>query len=221
VIDALGRIEASGTDVLQRLTSIVQRDAFNVVRTAAIRALGEVGPAAKDAAPALRALVDGKVPEQRVWAAAALARIGDDAKGNTAIVVAALKNPAADARTLRILAIEAAALLGTAGGETVPELVELLRDNSPLNRADKTQVRERAALALARLGEAAKPAVPKIAELLNDSEVAVRRSALTALARLGPIAAAVAERVRELARTDEALGGLALEALDRIEPVKG
>jgi HEAT repeat protein len=221
VLDALGRIEAGGPEVLTRLTTIVQRDPFNVVRTGAIRALGRMGPAAKDAAPALQGLVDGKVPEQRIGAAAALARIGVDPKQHAAIVIKALADPAVSARHLRLTAIDAAALLGPAGADAVPELIELLRDRSTVTRNEKQQVRERAALALSHLGEAAKPAVPAIAGLLDDGEPGVRYTAIESLARLGPIAAEAADQLREVARTDEALGRLALEALDRIEPPKG
>src|SRR5262249_33469638 len=153
---ALARIEANSPEVLTRLTTTAQRDAFMAVRTAAIRALGEIGPGAKDAAPALRTLLEGKVPEHRILAAAALARQGGNAKANTAIVLEALRNASADARSLRLTAIDAAGLLGPAGGDAVPELTELLRDRSPVIRGERPQVRERAALALARLGEAAK-----------------------------------------------------------------
>jgi HEAT repeat protein len=220
VLDTLGSVGAATPEVIARLQLTAQRDSFSTVRAAAIRALGRMGPAAKEAAPTLNAIAEGKGQDLRVWAAAALARIGVEPAANTAVVVDALKNRSPAGRVARLAALDALGLLGPAGKDAVPLLEELLRDRTPISRGEKTQLRQKATEALGYLGSAARPTVPKLADLLNDGDEDVRRTAVDALGRLGPEAAAAADRLRELARSDPALTRVALEALDRIEPGK-
>jgi HEAT repeat protein len=220
VLDTLGSIEAAMPEVIARLQMIAQRDSFSTVRAAAIRALGRMGPAAKEASPALKAIAEGTGPDLRVWASAALARIGVEPAANTAVVVEALKDRSPTGRVARLAALDALQLLGPAGKDALPLLEELLRDRTPISRGEKMQLRQKAAEALSYLGAAAQPAVPKLADLLNDGAEDVRRTAVEALGRLGPEAVAAADRLRELARSDPALTRVALEALDRIEPGK-
>jgi HEAT repeat protein len=220
VLDTLGSVGAATPEVVARLQLIAQRDSFSTIRAAAIRALGRIGPPAKEAAPTLKAITEGKGQDLRVWAAAALARMGIDPAANTAVVVNALKDHTPAGRVARLAALDALELLGPAGKDAVPILEELLRDRGPISRGEKMQLRQKAAQALGYLGSAARPAVPKLTDLLNDSEDDIRQTAVEALGRLGPEAAAAADRLRELARSDPPLTRLALEALDRIEPGK-
>jgi HEAT repeat protein len=220
VLDTLGSLGAATPEVIVRLQLIAQRDSFSTVRSAAIRTLGKMGPPAKEAAPTLKAIAEGKGQDLRVWASAALARMGIDPVANTAVVVDALKDRSPAGRVARLAALDALELLGPAGKDAVPLLEELLRDRTPISRGEKLQLRQKAAQTLSYLGSGARPALPKLADLLNDGDEDVRRTAVEALARLGPDAVAAADRLRELARSDPAFMRLALEALDRIEPGK-
>jgi HEAT repeat protein len=220
VLDTVGSIGAATPEAIARLQTIAQRDSFSTARSAAIRALGRMGPAAKEAAPTLKVIAEGKGQDLRVWAAAALARMGIEPAANTVVVVNALKDSSPAGRVARLAALDAIELLGPSGKDAVPILEGLLRDRTPISRGEKLQLRQKAAQALGYLGSAAGPAVPKLADLLNDGDEDVRQAAVEALARLGPAAVAAADRLRELARSDPALTREALEALDRIEPAK-
>jgi hypothetical protein len=77
----LGRASAGTTDGVEALTEALTEGATLEVRRAAARALGDVGPAARSAAPHLRALLKHKHPRTRQDAAEALRKMGEPEEG--------------------------------------------------------------------------------------------------------------------------------------------
>jgi len=186
------------------------QDRTAAVRTAAVWALGQVGPAA---APERRELVrllgDGD-PFVRAGAAYALGGIGSAAAPAVPALIARLADldervrwravdalgkigPRADSVELlaalvretacpgRGLAAEQLGRVGGAAHAAVPDLIEATSDARP-------DVRWRAVWALGQIGPDAAPAVPALRTALADADV--RWRAAEALGEIGPTAAA-------------------------------
>ncbi len=179
---ALGRIgpapppaDAPGTPdaVVEALASALT-DGSAAVRQRAAEGLGEIGPRAVAALPALaRASRD---PEAEVSASACWA-LGHLASPPGAPALLARVLGEDDPRQLP--AAEALAQLGPAARGTIPALVAVLA--SP--RAERAH----AAFVLERLGP---PAVPALIEAIQGPERDLRRAAADVLAKLGPQATA-------------------------------
>ena len=105
-------------------------------RRLATHALAEIGPAAREAVPALIEVLRDPESFVRVWAAAALARIQPENADAIPALVAGTRDGIFFVRSL------AAWHLGRLGprhpgiGSVVPELRELLNDNDPSVRAE-------------------------------------------------------------------------------------
>jgi HEAT repeat protein len=145
-------------------------------RREAAEELGQIGPAARDAVPAIRELrqdPDGRV---RVSATLALAKIRPDERDLVPALTAAVRDSSPDVR-----AAAAAALgeLGAQSGEAVAALAKAAQD------AD-LRVRWAAVDALGRLGPAAQPAVPALRAALRDEHPSLRAVAGQALGEIGP-----------------------------------
>jgi hypothetical protein len=89
--------------------------------------------------------------------------------------IASLKSPNSQVRGHAIFALGA---MGADGGDAVPALARVLRED-----ADR-EARHQAALALSKMAPASRAAVPALAEALADQEPAVRMNAAIALFRL-------------------------------------
>jgi HEAT repeat protein len=96
-------------------------------RAAAARWLGEFGPAAKAAVPALLKVLKGNDDTVRVKAAEALGRIHSDSEIVIPALISCLNDPRSDLRTE---AAEALASWGKQSRAAVPRLVQLLEDRS-------------------------------------------------------------------------------------------
>jgi HEAT repeat protein len=166
--------------------------------------LGQIGPDAKAAIPALAALL--KKPEESgsyYMIVYALGRMGPDA---LPALGEAVRSPNA-----RYPAIEALIAHGAKGMAMVEPL---LKDGDAVTRRT-------AADAAARFGRAAAAVVPQLAELLRDPDVSVRRSAAVALGAVGPSAKAAAPALAEFAKDESQPAfyrATAVESLGRIGP---
>ena len=178
------------------------------MRAAAAQVLGDFGPAAQQAVPALvKALRDSNAT-LRLNAAFALGKIGARPKLAVPALVDRLDDPDEGVRMYAAIALKK---FGARAANAVPALVATLKDRS-------WQVRERAALALGAVGQNQPGAVPALEEAMRDEHRFVRSSAATALASLAPHAKS-ARAALEQARYDPDAevrysAGLALNEVD-------
>lgn len=177
------------------------------VQSEAARYLGEIGPEAKAATPALiRALHDEK-PGVRQWAVNALGKIGPEAERAVPSILH-LPNPARAGGDLS-LAIPMAAI----GPGAVPSLIDGLDDAGDGPRWT-------AAAALGKIGPEADAAVPMLTRLLTSALSGDRLVAAVALWRIARdvrVVPILVEIVRD-ADGDPVERYAALEALDEIGP---
>jgi HEAT repeat protein len=81
VVLALGRASAGTADGVPTLTACLADTGTDRLRLAAVRALAEIGPEARSAAPRLRALLEDKNPVLREAAGIALRKLGAQVPG--------------------------------------------------------------------------------------------------------------------------------------------
>lgn len=164
---AIKSLSKVGSAAVPALTQVIanNKEGRRVV-DGAIRALGNLGPDAKEAVPELaRALSN---PQFGYAAAGVLTKIGPPA-------VSALSDALVRGDTMaRSLATSALAKIGPAA---VPALVRSLKETS-------ADVRRSAAEALENMGPKAKDAVPALTRALNDVSPQVRRWAASAVPAL-------------------------------------
>src|SRR5262249_797251 len=138
------------------------------IRAEAARALGKIGPEAKDAIPNLKSvfLANDKSSNE---AAEALAKIG---KASIPAISEGTKSEIVAVRGL------AARTVGKVGADAVPTLVDALADKN-------VDVRQSAAAALAPLRINDKMVVLALAHAVHDTDQRVRQQCLQALQILG------------------------------------
>jgi HEAT repeat protein len=198
IADMLGQFMDGATQDAARwaLTAIGQEATMPLVgalrmsepgrsRTLVLRMLEELGPAAKDAIPALADMLEND-GEHREKVAEVLAAIGDDA---TPSLIKAVRT--AEDSAVRCVAIEALGAIKTTARDAVQVLIERLRD-------DEAVVRMRAARALGEMR--AKEALPALIESLRDEDSDVRGLAAEALGVIGPAAKGAATTLVDMLR---------------------
>lgn len=154
-----------------------------IVRTFAARALGDIGPPAKAAAPALKTALTDRFAEVSLEAACSLCRLKESEADAVALVRNAIE---AGQMSVPAAAIEVLPRMGAAAKELVPVALAKLTDANPYTRY--------AAVALVgTLSPAdAEKVVPEVAKLAADEFAEVRRRAGATLERLGPAASPAA-----------------------------
>ena len=219
-----------------RLPTLIQdlKDEDLNVRLKALRGLGKLGPAAKEAVPAMVAAM--KADNQVAFdAVEALGNIGPGAKEAVPALIDSLQDTT---KYLRERAAEALGKIGPGARTAVGPLEKALKDEGtnvrlwasfalikitgnrsrylPLIKAvylDKTPSdpfdvpRAVAIMVLEELGQDAGGAVPELTEALTDTESApvTPERAARALGNIGPDAAAAVPRLIELAKTSRAI----------------
>jgi HEAT repeat protein len=208
-----------GPEAKPAVPEVVKRlfDERAAVRSAAAEALGRIGVGAKDAAPALVAVLEGDEPavvQAAACEALGLIGVAERGKEDVAVVLAAkLKHPAPEVRVHAALAL--ARVAGDVGGQEEAERLLAHRRHA---------VRITAAEALWQMNKDAR-VVLLLVRALEESNLNGRDGdderymAARALGRIGPDArTAVPELLKLLDARDEALAGAALAALRRIDP---
>jgi len=147
-------------------------------RWMAVVALGQMGPTAKDAVPALVEALEDQELAVRWDAAKALGRMGAAAARAVPALAAVLHEQ--DDAIVRQRAVVALGEIGPAARTAVPALIGALKDSG--NHLD-----EQAGEALVRIGTAA---VPALIEAMKDDDPQVRLMAANSLTRIASAAPA-------------------------------
>jgi len=187
-------------------------------RMTAADGLGFLGPAAKDAVPALAAALADRNAFVRLAAAHALFRIDPKNPNVTRAIVAAIKEEDRlfPDRFNTMDAVRLAGELGPAAKDAVPELIALWK-------APKlhVQVRQSITYALGQIGPDAKAALPLLTPDLKAADPSARFDAAHAVSRIDPKNAEAVAIVKSIALDPGAdvwidLRMMALEALTEI-----
>jgi HEAT repeat protein len=247
--DASGAVTLDAADALVRIgapavPALVQSLNQPPLAGLVANTLGQIGPAAEAAVPALIRLIDSADDQSRREAILALAAIGPAAREAAPRLVKLLELPeepfrAGAAYALAMLEADEAAPLLKQGLTSGDELLELasawgLLHLDPENEAfialvvprlsrglthDRPLVRLKAAEAAAELGLRAKEALPALIAALADDQLDVRVQVLDALAAMGPEAASSVSAIAPLLDAAEPiLRTAAANALGRIGP---
>jgi HEAT repeat protein len=179
------------------------KNASPLLREEAVLVLGQAGPAAKAAAPALAALLKDEYPSVRVRAALALGKIGAAPPDALPVLLGAWKD---GSRALRL------EILSTLGAFAEHEqAIPLLADAA----ADKEQ--EIQTLGMKMLVQAGPAAIAALTRLLNQPDPSARRQSIHQLALLGSRAEAAIPALTARLKDDDWLTRFsAAEALWRI-----
>ncbi len=143
-----------------------------LLRHAALRALAERGPAAKDALESVLPLLRDAKPWVRLEAGRTIVAIG---AGKPQVRFLVQRLLVANIPLEQVLCVA----LADVGAPAVKPLVKLLAAEKPLHR-------RKALGALAYFGRHGAPAIPRLLELMDDRRAAIKRLAAEALRRLGP-----------------------------------
>lgn len=227
----LGRIGRRASDAVSHLVELIDApphpadDPEYSTASWAMKALAQFGPAARDAAPRLAAVLrdEGRPVGERLTAIEALSRIGAEHPAVVPALIDALQPPGDDssgsraAAELRGYAAESLGVIGPAASAAVPALVRAAEDPDP-------DVRRKAVVALGEMRDAAVPALATlVASLAFDESTTVRDVAAEALARIGGPAVPILARL--LADRDESVRLRAASALaaagDAARPAAG
>lgn len=224
--------EIAPGDAVPLLVDVLLKDPEEQVRASAAQALGEIGPPAVSAVPALvRATHDaGEMSFVNDRAVEALARIGPPAIPQLAEALCGEYGPAVghalglmgspalatlieglahdQCRRSAALGIE---VVGPAAAGATPGLVTALADNDAAVRFDVLA-------ALGAIGPPAAAAVPAIIGSLSDPERRVRLQAVVVLGLMGPAARAAIPSLREMQNDrDEQIRANAQLSLNAVE----
>jgi HEAT repeat protein len=205
---ALWRVDRKNRDAIPTLISILEKSKDVTPRATAAHVLGQIGPPAKAAVPALTRTLQDPFMNVRLVAAEALWVV--DRPDHIAILALiellkdrdeflagqaalTLSRAGADAReaipalkdvlkannSVSVSAAEALWKLEPGNKETMPALARALKSGNRLARLG-------AAEAITRLGADAREVVPALVETLKDEDETVRESAADALQEIDP-----------------------------------
>ncbi len=208
VLKALVKIDPEGEKCVPALIRALGHEDSEVVRVAA-DCLGLLGPRAKDAIPALTAVVtrvrEGPFlprPEAdpQVGAARALRRVGPQGK----VAIPALIRAVRDRRRLSgeghsdgpaaAAVAESLGSFGTEARDAIPVLIDALQSHD--ENSDERLLRPAAALALGRIRPEASAAIPALGAYIDKHEKSSwdQAEAIVAIYRLAPDGRQIAER---------------------------
>ncbi len=178
-------------------------------RERAAVALGGMAPGAKMAIPALAELLGDEDSDVRFAAATALLDMRSEIEGALPAVTKIMRSEDADRRSsaslildsmgpravplltemlrheeddVREMAVGLAGQMGPDAAETIPVLVELMKDTDE----EHYRISSDAVYALREMGPAAKVAIPELTEMLGHADLSVRSRAAEALLEMRP-----------------------------------
>ena len=232
-------------DLLPRLMAAIEGDSSTTVRSTAIRAVGQIGPAAIDVQATLETAAKDAHDEIRTQALTALARIGAKSATLAAALEESLRDPNPDIRrqaaatladfnrlpdtalaplrdilekdsVVEVRVAAAAALAALPAEEAVTVLMRVLSDGGAGD--PDLRVRHRAMQSLGRLGSLSKPALPLLVANLTAGDAATRLVAIEAVTKMGQSARDVFPEVTRLfSDSDPQVRLAAVNALRKIQ----
>ena len=190
--DAAGTLVAVGPAAIPALTRELY-DTNDNVRSNAVYALGEFGPAAKDAMPVLIALFAKERTKNRADIADTWAEIGNAAKSAVPLLVESLGDRSPE---LRLAAARALWKIERRPERVVPTLIAIVESKRNADKAVGPHKPERestvwepsaqAAELLGRIGPEAHQAVPALIEAMKTPDRILCGCAIEALGEIGP-----------------------------------
>jgi HEAT repeat protein len=171
--EALGKAGAKGKGAVPALIAALG-DPDAPTRQSAAKALGRIAPKGRVAVSALARMVEDADPHVRESAAVALGEF----QANRRVAIPALRKALAD-RSGDVRSAAAAALGEIGANESVPDLIEKLKDEQPAVRRSSAQA----------LGKIGKPAIPGLMNTLRSDNPGFLQAVVEALGEIGPPAA--------------------------------
>jgi HEAT repeat protein len=216
---ALGQIDKVGSKTVLAALRAALQDKDREVRSSAVDALSEMGPAARRAVPALVATLrdkDSMISDNAAWA---LGRLGRKAKVAIPALIKQVQEKGQH-RTGVEGAIWALGHMGPEGKAAIPVLIKVIK----MDPAHFGMHQAFAAKALGKMGPAARKAVPALIRLLLEFNGAITDAAEKALPKIDPrwvSRGAVAVLIKGLKDEDTFRRQAAAIALARLGPAAG
>jgi HEAT repeat protein len=185
---ALAKI-SNGSTVVRTLVEVLS-DGDNNVATAAVTALGEIGPPAREAVPSLLTAYRDFAPAFRGYVVRALGKIGSASRE---VIQALSESITTSGKSECVAECSALGDLGPAAESAVPVLIKAM-ENPVLRRA--------AAEALGKIGAPVADVVPALTFRMQDADRGVRLTVAESLGRIGPAARDATERLIAVANSD-------------------
>lgn len=186
-VRALGRMGDAAKGSAEPIAQLLA-DTDETVRRATVLALREIKPDRKLMLPLIGKLLERSGPSTRTLILSVLAEQGKEA---VPALKEALANP--EARYWACLVI---AEIGPDAKETVPELLQAVKDEQP-------EVRHEALMALAATGDTSQATLDAAIAALADRENSVKYAAAYLLGSAGEAAAKAASQIQPLLRSDD------------------
>ena len=186
-------IGPSAAQTVPSLVKALESSPHKDVRGRVVKTLGEIGPAAKSAVPALEVRLAKTKGFDRFWVASSIWKITGDVSKSVPVLIELLSDEN------KYLRSATAITLGEIGPQAVSAtsaLVLALRDTCP-------DVRSEAAEALGRIGPGAKATLPNLRKALDDHERWVRFEAALAIWRLAGESGPVLEEFEQAMANEE------------------
>jgi HEAT repeat protein len=203
---------ADASNAVPALIEIYEQNFSPTARRAAANALVEIGPASKQAIPALIKSTASTNSDVCAFALYTLGRMALESELVDPVLIKALHDPARQVRYDAVFGLANLAFMGGDAKPAVPALIEALQDSY-------IGVRGGAAHALGHIHSDPGIVVPALIKSLHDPDTSVRIYAAAALGESGtngrPAVAALGELLSE---TNQDVSNAAADALKKIDP---
>jgi HEAT repeat protein len=209
--DLLARFGAPAADML----AAAVQDPQATDRAWSVRCLGEIGPKARAAIPALMGALKEEKTDLRLEAAWALLRIapGPGRKAAVPVLLALLKEPSLGLRANVLATLEDVGP-DKAVVQALCPLIAKWREDGFIDNSHRWHAEE----ILGKMGPDAVEAVPVLRAALQHGDAYIRQNAAVALWQIGRHREGIPVLVRELRLKEWSIRGQAAKALGRIGP---
>ncbi len=205
MLDALAGL---GPQAVPRLIAALK---YEALRAQTVYILGQIGPAAVAATPALAKLTSDPDPNVAVEAAHALAKIGPGAKDAVPALIEVLKQPESKSAHAAVFAL---GMIGPGAAAAEPALLEVIKgkDDSMSMLSAWAIIKIRGVTA-----DTAAKVIPELLTTLDSHLPQSRQAAAESLGELGPLAKSAVEKLERATKDEnEGVRAAATKALKSI-----